>query len=284
MVLESLLSPENAERNPWEVFFLAFVFVTVGVWATDFLGGNCKGMLVNALIAIPAVPVILNLFNYEERSIEEGERFLGSRTLARHLPVVVTMVLFFVGMIFAFTFWYLALPPQKAASIFGTQIEELKTVSGVFGGYATYATQASFQQAFETIFLHNLGVLALIIAFSVLYGAGAVFVLIWNASIIGVFIGNFAKQFVLHAAPEYSIIAGVSAGFLGLVPHGTFELVSYLLGALGAGILSSAIIRKSYEHKTFSKVTYDIAKLVAWAVVVLAIGAGIEAYNIAGGI
>lgn len=284
MVLESLLSPENAERNPWELIFLAFIFVTVGVWATDFLGGDCKGILVNALVAIPAVPVILSLFNYEEHSVEEGERVFGSRTVARHLPVIVTMALFFVGMIFAFTFWYLALPPEKSASIFGTQIEELKTVSGVFGGYATYASTVNFQQAFETVFMHNLGVLGLILAFSVLYGAGAVFVLIWNASIIGVFIGNFAKQFVLHVAPEYSIIAGVSAGFLGLVPHGTFELISYLLAALAGGILSSAIIRKAYSHHKFSTVAYDIAKLAAWAVVVLAIGAGIEAYNIAGGI
>ena len=207
---------------------------------------------------------------------------LGSRTVARHLPVIVTLAFFFLGTILAFTFWYLAMPPEKAATLFNVQIEELKNIGGAFSGYAVFASKATFETAFQTVFMHNLGVLGLILGFSVLYGAGAILILIWNASVISVFVGNFAKQFVFHAAPEYSVLAGVSAGILGLMPHGTFELVAYLVTALAGGILSSAIIRKAYSHNKFGIVVYDIVKLVAFAILLLAIGAGIEAMNIAG--
>ncbi|MEW5955100.1 MAG: stage II sporulation protein M [Candidatus Micrarchaeota archaeon] len=283
MVLESLFSPQGAEHNPLALAILGFVFVSIGVFATDYLLPNAPSLLLAALVALPVVPLVLKLFDYEEYEVEEGERRWGSRTVARHFPVVLTLASLFVGMIAGFCFWYLALPPDKSTTLFEAQNNELEGIGGLFSGYAVFPQQQlDFTSVFETIFLHNLGVLALIIAFSVVYGAGAVLVLIWNASVIGVFIGNFAKEFIFHQAPAYSVLAGAGAGFLGLLPHGSVELVAYLLAALAGGILSSAIIRRERTERHWSRVAYDILKLAAWAILFLALGAAIEASSIVG--
>ena len=44
------------------------------------------------------------------------------------------------------------------------------------------------------IFINNMGVLFLCIIFSFLYGAGAIFILTWNASVIAAAIGSFIVE------------------------------------------------------------------------------------------
>ncbi|MBI5228556.1 stage II sporulation protein M [Candidatus Micrarchaeota archaeon] len=274
MVLESILSPESAERNPLKIALLSVIFVSVGIFSSIFIGYP-NGFLLVALVAVPSVPLILNLFNYEEEGIEEGSVW-GSRIAARHLPIVVVLIAYFGGLLIGFGFWYIILPDETGNSLFAVQINELKNIGGSFGSVGGYAVKMDSVSAFELIFMHNLEVLAFILLFSILYGSGAVFVLIWNASVVSVFIVNMGKQFVLHEAPQFSLISGLSYGILGLIPHGTFELLAYLVGALAGGILSSAIVRKAYLRGEFATVMRDIAKLAAWAIIFLAIGAVIE--------
>jgi uncharacterized membrane protein SpoIIM required for sporulation len=133
-----------------------------------------------------------------------------------------------------------------------------------------------FNNTFAFIFFQNLKVLILVILGSLIYGAGSVFILIWNASIIGVFLGNVARKFVLHEAPQFSLIPGLSYGILGLIPHGTFELVAYLIGALAGGILSYAITRRVYGTVEFRPILRDVVNLVGAAVFLVFLGALIE--------
>lgn len=277
MVLETLLPPEHARRHPWEILVLAAAFATVGVLTTLYLSRGSPdnlGLLLITVVALPSIPWILRLFEYDETGLETRHLY-GHATLARHWPIIVILAMYFVGLLAGFLFWYLALPVDQSAKLFASQISELSAISGGLVG-AGYAVKVSSLQAFETIFLHNLEVLGLILVFSILYGAGAMFVLIWNASVISVFLGDLARKFVLQQPGEYAILTGLTTGFLGLLPHGSFELLSYTTGAVAGGILSAALARKAHHIESFPLVVHDIAKLAAWAVVFLAIGAAIE--------
>ncbi len=288
MVLESMVSPLKAERNPPAIMLLGFTFVTLAVWmATTVLEIEPKSMMLLVFVVIPSVPFILKLFQSDEEVLER-ERVLGSRTLAKHFSVILVLVSFFLGMIIGFTFWYLYLPPEVGKSVFSLQLDELssiktvglklsaKVLDAVVTKVTGNAVSASFAPTFEYIFLHNLWVLFLIVAFSIIYGAGSVFVLVWNASVIGVFLGNFAKQYVFHS-DAYTLASGVGVGLLGLIPHGSFELLSYLIGAMAGGILSSAIVRGAFlQSGKYREILVDVGKMMAWAVVLLAMGALIE--------
>ena len=99
---------------------------------------------------------------------------------------------------------------------------------------------------------------------------------------IGVFLGEFSKTYILSAgssaAGALGQATGVGIGLLGILPHGIFELLSYLAAALAGGILSAALIRGDFKTPAFPVIVYDISKLVVWAIVFLAIGAIIETY------
>ncbi|MBU1198027.1 stage II sporulation protein M [Candidatus Micrarchaeota archaeon] len=291
MVIESMVSPLKAEKNPPAIMLLGFTFVTLAVWlATAVLEIEPKSMMMLVFVVIPSIPFILKLFESDEMALEEG-RVLGSRTLAKHFSVILVLIAYFLGMTIGFTFWYVYLPEELAHDVFSIQIEELKGIkaiganlSGAFLFTLTGLTQSAetgaatsekFAPTFEIIFLHNLWVLFLIIAFSVIYGAGSVFILVWNASVVGVFLANFARQFVFHES-TYTLASGVGVGLLGLIPHGSFELLSYLIGAMAGGVLSAAIVRGRFSQGRFWEIMRDVAKMMAWAIVLLALGALVE--------
>jgi len=274
LVLEAWVEPQSALENPLKITVLSFVFVTIAVWATQFFQTGFSGILLVTMVSLPSIPLITSLFALEETETEKEIRILHSRTLTRHVNVLLVLVAYFLGLIIGFTFWYLVLPQGIDKTVFSNQIDELKAIRGNFYGYAV---KYEFVTSFETVFLRNLQVLAIILAASILYGAGCVFILVWNASIIGVFLGTLAKTYVLPgAAAEAAAAIGLGTGVLGIIPHGSFEMLAYLTGALAGGIFSSAIIRKAYNNPEFIVILYDVAKLVSWAIVLLAIGAFIE--------
>jgi len=278
MVLESIVSPKDARKNSWKITLLAFVFVSIGILSADYLGIQ-KSIVAITLASIPAFPFVWRLFDFEEEETEKTI-VLGSRTIARHLPVIIVLSMLFIGLIAGFVFWYFALPADKTAEIFSVQLNELKTI-GVTSGKAIFnVNDGRFLETFEMLFFHNFGVLLIILLFSLLYSSGAVFVFVWNASIIGTFIASYAKA--AESGTFISLIGGIGASALGLFPHGSFELLAYLIAALAGGILSSAITREVHKSSTFMLVIHDSIKLTAIAVICLAIGAFIEAGAIVG--
>lgn len=288
MVVESIIGPRTAERNPSEIIVLAFIFVSLAIGVVDYLKIEPPGLMLIMFTLIPSIPFILNLFKLEEEELEH-ETLLGSRTIRKHFPVIMVLLAFFIGLIIGFTFWFLFLEqtdPAKADKFFAPQIEEISRIqslgskfSGKFveiGASPATGGTASGWNAAVYIFLMNTRVLALVILGSLIYGAGSVFILVWNAAIIGVFIGNVAKKFVFHEAPQFSLIPGLSYGILGLIPHGTFEALAYLTGALAGGILSSALTRKIWGTPEFKPIFIDVLKLVFGSLLLLFVGALIE--------
>ncbi|MFH1247245.1 MAG: hypothetical protein V1644_02590, partial [Candidatus Micrarchaeota archaeon] len=212
MVLEAIITPKTARKQPWLIAILAFVFVTIGILAADFLGIE-KSIIAITLIAIPAVPFIWKLFDFEEEETEQNI-VLGSRTIARHLPVILVLSMFFIGLVAGFVFWFFALPTEKTNQIFEVQLNELKNI-GAISGKAVFAIgDEKFTETFEMLFFHNLGVLLIILLFSLLYGAGAILVFVWNASIIATFIATYANRVAAGAA--MSILGGIGTSALSL--------------------------------------------------------------------
>ena len=128
--------------------------------------------------------------------------------------------------------------------------------------------------------------LAIILSF--VYGAGAIFLIAWNASIIGVVIG---KDILLIAATitGFGSLNFAAAYFPALVyglrflPHGLPEVVGYFVGAVAGGIISVAITKKKYATHEFANISKDALIMAGIAVLLLFIAAVIEAAIIVGG-
>ncbi len=285
MVLESLIKTEKLEEKPYTILFGTVLYVIAGSIATillsKFFGGEALSILFVVLVAFPALPQILSLFFLAEME-KEKDAVLGSTTIGRNYTLISILVLFFFGLILSFTAAYLVMPQEQATKIYTLQIKEAQAVSNTFTGQFTYQQVNSFQFVFEEIFFHNLWVLFAMFALSTVYGAGAVLTLTWNASVIGLFLANAGLSLLAKNAGNTGVLTGIASSFLGLLPHGIFEIIGYSCGVLAGGLISVTIVRKAYDKPVFFDLTKDIAKIAAFSIVFIAIGAIVESYGITG--
>jgi len=279
MVLEAIIDPDRASASPWAVAILSFVFVTVAVFSAGYLIKDSTSMLVVALVAIPSVTLLTSIFDKETNYDYNNKK----GTLTRYLPIVMVLCAYFVGVMAAFTFYFLFLPDSETSVLFAQQSAELGKISSAVSGHAVQtAYYGDLAGAFEFLFNNNLKVFLILLVGSLLYGAGTVFIIDWNASILGVFVGSLASELVHNNPAQYTIWSGLGSGILGLLPHGTFELLSYLCIAIAGGILSESLLHQKYRNPEFLVIIYDVTKLASWGLLFLAAGAFIEGTALAG--
>ncbi len=293
-MLESMLEPDKAEKRPWETFWLGFLFTIAAGLMTLQIGGARGGFLLVAFISMGAAPFFIRVFDFEEK--KQGKNFIS-----RHNEVIKIYAFFFLSVIFASSLLYVFLPQNTTKSLFSDQLDDLCTrgiisdpgcssvairgqALGQFSGGGNGASNAvSPQFTFINILFNNLEVLALAFIFSFVLGAGAVFLIAWNATIIGTLVGKIAENPTAFGAiqiAEGNIITNYAVALpwtlLRLLPHGIFEFGGYFFGAVAGGILSVAIVREQILSGEFKRVLMDSFIYMAISVALIAIGALIE--------
>ena len=101
-----------------------------------------------------------------------------------------------------------------------------------------------------------------------IFGAGAIFILAWNASVISAAIGIFSK----------SDLTNLPLGLVRYMVHGIPEIGAYFAGALAGGIISIAVIKHDINSEKFWIILQDSLNLVILSVVVLFLAALMEVF------
>ncbi|MBN1940982.1 MAG: stage II sporulation protein M [Candidatus Diapherotrites archaeon] len=289
MVLEALLTPKNIQRHPIFMLFLAIIVSSASAWIAYNWFPSSASILTIAFITIALMPVVHSLIRAEETREARKPGFAAS-FIARHFSIIEVYGWFFIGLIISYAFWYAAMPLDARQSVF---LEQEKTVQGIsdlrndLSGMFAGQVQCGADTVcwFDVIFANNMGVMASTILLSFVFGAGAIFLIGWNASVLGLVIGKD----VLNIAPSYEhlgILGGALAFFhgifngIGLIPHGVFEASAYFIAAVAGGIISVAITKRYYYKHELSTIAKDAALLIAIAATLIFAGAVIEAHVI----
>lgn len=103
---------------------------------------------------------------------------------------------------------------------------------------------------------------------SLIFGAGAIFVLAWNASVIAAAIGIFTSY----------RISEIPLGIARYMIHGFPEIAAYFITALAGGIFGVGVIRNGIKSKRFLHVVENVVILLFIAIVIILIAALIEVY------
>ena len=276
-------------RNPVVMLFLAIVVSSVGMWIAYFTFPESASVLAIANIAIALVPIMHRLFVVEEVSeiMKPGGAF---GFLTRHGCALKIYTWFFIGLVISYAFWYVAMPMDVQASVFSQQDLELDKISDLknqLTGNAHMpitACAGDFWCWFQLVMYNNASVLLWAILFSFIYGAGAIFLISWNASIIGVVVGRDILGLVAsyaHMGVGWDLGAAYMHGLfnaLGFLPHGLPEALGSFIGAFAGAIISVAISKRQYRSKEFETIAKDAFILVLIALLCIFIGALIEAY------
>ncbi|MBI2529956.1 MAG: stage II sporulation protein M [Candidatus Diapherotrites archaeon] len=295
MVFESILGEAQIRRHPLYILFLSIAFSSISIWVSYFTFPESSSILSLAFVTIGMMPVMFSLFTVEEEE-EAAHPGKAATFIERHFDIIAIYSWFLIGLIFSYSMWYVVLPQKEASFCLGEGIcmampakekvfrEQENTFSafqsirqGIATGKATDAIGgggANFVDVFLLIFTNNASVFGLAVLFSFIFGAGAIFLLAWNGSFIGVVVG---KEML-----RSDVLSGMLI-VVGLLPHGIPEFIAYFIGAIAGGIISAAISKKSYHKFEFEIIAKDVLVLIALAYAILLLGALIEAWIIVAG-
>ena len=267
MVLEDLIYPNKAERKPWELFFLGFLYASIGAVLALWIFRSQASMIMVLLTTVACIPLLYKTFKYEE---EKDTRISDERTLLKeHWKALLFLTYLFFGFIISYSLFFIFLPQTTTESLFNVQIATINQINAKITG-----NQISESVLFK-IFFNNFKVLLFTILFAFFYGAGTIFILTWNASVIGVAIGDFARQ-KISVFSEYFIMLPLAIGRY--MTHGFFEILAYFIGGLAGGIISVAIINHDARSEKFRIILKDSFDLILIAIAVLIIAAFIEVF------
>jgi uncharacterized membrane protein SpoIIM required for sporulation len=268
MVLESIISPERAEKEPWELFFVGALYSSIAIFLSLFIFGEKEISLVMVFLTVLAATILMyQTLKFEEK---KDESLLPEKTLLReHSKALLFFTFLFMGLVVSFALWYVFLPDGLANNVYSTQISAINAVNNIQG-------QAVGTGTISRILANNLKVLFFSLFFSFFYGMGAIFILTWNASVVGAATGMFISNALAAATGSHFTI--ITLGLTRYLIHGIPEVGAYFVGGLAGGIISVAIIQKTTSWTQFRKVLGDAGWLVLVAVVMLILSALLEVY------
>lgn len=282
MVLESILNPVKAEKKPYLLIFLGLILTILGAIIGNRFFPEYASIVLVAFVAIGATPIMYRIIKYEE---EKDLQDLPERILLEeHWKALKAFMYLFLGIVLATTIIYIVLPLGTEIQLFKSQHDTFIEISGATGKVTLSSTANTDVARFTNIFFNNMTVLLIAIVFSFIYGAGAIFVLTWNATVIGVAIGYFIR----HNMSLYAEHVGLNkiANYLGVITigltqyliHGFFEILGFFVGALAGGIISVAVIRHDFNTAKFEHILLDAADLLLIAIVLIFFAAILEVW------
>ena len=279
-MLESLINPKRAEKGPWKMFFIGILYASLSIllvslfFANDPVLSKFSGLIVVTFCVMFSLPFMFYIIKQEEKQDEVIE---GIRCVWRvHKDAIYALMWLFLGFVVAFSFWNIALGD---ANLMNAQIETycmINSPGDIDGCVQEYAqgnvispTGAVTKGArLMSIIENNIYVMIFTLIFSLIFGAGAIFILAWNATVIASAIGIFTNYQVSQ----------IPLGIARYMVHGIPEIAAYFITALAGGILGVGIARNGIKHKKFYHVLENVIILLFISILILLIAGLMEVY------
>ena len=184
--------------------------------------------------------------------------------LERHGETITLFTLFFVANLLVVFVIAIYSEQEFLSMAFRQQLDDISRIANL-----DLSGSIVFSQSLSTIIENNLKVMAFSFILSFLYGTGALFILSWNASILGLYMANFVRAGLFNELFNST---------LGILPHAPIEILAYFLAGIAGGILSVGAIREKIMSKEFMLVFRDSLLLMAFAVLSVILGGYLEVY------
>jgi uncharacterized membrane protein SpoIIM required for sporulation len=285
MVLENIISPAWAENKPSMMILVGAIYTTLAIFLSFYIFEAYSSIFMVFLTTIAMLPLVYKIMKTEEQKdlTDMEEKIL----LKEHSRALKALMYLFIGATLAFALWYMVLSPHMIGILFHSQSSTISQINArVTDNINTSEITGNMTsaEAFTKIFFNNFKVMLFCILFSFIYGAGALFILIWNASIVGTAIGSFARTSIdtlissSCGANTGTTFCAISSGILRYTIHGVPEILAYYIAALAGGIISIAVINQEFNSRKFEHILLDSADLLMVAIAVLFIAALLEVF------
>ena len=276
-MLESMFNPARLEKGSWKMFFIGILYASLSLFlvkwffAKDAILSQYSGMIVVTFCVMFTIPFMYFIIREEEAEDEEVFGLLSVWKI--HKDAIYSFLWLFLGFIVAFAFWYIII---QDSNLFNAQLETYCRINSP-GSIENCVAQYDFSKStgavtketrFFSIIENNVYVMIFTLIFSLIFGAGVIFILAWNASVISAAISIFSGN----------KITDIPLGLARYMIHGFPEIAAYFITALAGGIFGVGVIRNGFSDKKFLHVVENTVILLFIALIVLVLAALIEVY------
>ncbi len=272
-----MFNPRRLEKGPWKMIFVGILYASLSIllvkwfFSSDAVLSRYSGIIVVTFCVMLTIPFMYFIIREDESEDEEEFGMLSVWEI--HKDAIYSFLWLFLGFIIAFAFWYIVL---QDSNLFNAQVETYcminspGSVSSCINRYNFSNPTGAATQGFRflSIMQNNIYVMIFTLIFSLIFGAGAIFVLAWNASVISAAISIFAGNKVSQ----------IPLGILRYMIHGFPEIAAYFITALAGGIFGIGIIRNGVNSKKFVHVIENTVILLFISLIILVFAAVIEVY------
>lgn len=281
MVVESILKLE-VERKPEEMLIFGFIISSLAILLSLWVFPAYASFAMVTFSVMAVLPFIVKVMKFEKEKQQKTRGF----KLRVHRDVIVFFIFLFLGMLLAFVLWFLLLPSGISNKLFFLQINTITDINSPTGNVVLNLENASGTgtsgmvvtgevpssmpsgavtresptgavlstgEAFKRITMNNFRILALCILFSFIFGCGAIFILTWNASVLGVAMGNAIKLGVANGGGSAAYFGAISFSLIRYLLHGIPEITGYFFGGIAGAVISASILDYSRGMKKFSE-------------------------------
>src|SRR3989344_249635 len=270
MVLESI-KIRWIEHRPYIAFVFGLFYTIVGYIAAAIFFKDYISIAMLFLSTLLVVPSLMKLLEIEEKR----ESIYGLRNFFReHKDIVEAYIFLFIGVFIGYLLLGFFISGEHYASVFEVQRNFLIDQEGLSAELIGSFMNAPFEPSMSDVLClitNNLMVSIILFVLSFLYGAGAIFLILFNASIFASFI-TFVIQYLADKTSEAFAIIGVFS--IHMLP----EVAGFLLAAIAGGVVSKAVLREKIGGKGFSYVIGDATALLFLSCLLIIIAAFIEVY------
>jgi len=280
-MLEILFNPRHENKKPWKMVLIGILYGLLSIvlvkvfFSSDAVLSKYSGILVVTFCVLFSLPFMYYLIKDEEQEEEEKEvgGLLGVWRI--HSDAIYAFLWLFLGFLIAFSAANAVLQDSR---LLNAQVEVFCMINSP-GNIEDCAAKYSFENLnlagaatkplrFVSILENNVSVMIFTLVFSFFFGAGAIFILAWNATVIASAIGIFSGY----------KLSSIPMGLLRYMIHGFPEIAAYFITALAGGIFGVGIIRNGIANRKFLRIVENVVILLFIAILILIFAVIIEVY------
>ncbi len=281
MVLEFLLGFE--QRKPLHLFATGAFFSTISVFISASLFAHAPSMVVVTFMTLPLVYIWTSILG--KRSRHEAGPDTFAHLWSDNISIAEDFLMLFLGMTVGISVWFSVLPQDMLANMFSEQLWNLNSigmttgfVSGPPTGYAASNVGSVIRpDVFMVIAMNNIKLVMLSALLSFVFAAGALFILAWNASVVGVAVGTLINKLrIAGAVAPVALGQGLGMGILFYILHLVPEVVAYFYASVAGAFISTALLRYKPLSKHSNRLLAISGGLLAISLGLILLGALIE--------
>jgi len=264
-MLENLLRISSIERRHFFAFILSFVYTLIGAFTAFFLFKDFMSIAMLFFATLLLLPTLMSYLSKEEKI----ERQAGLKHFFRnHKDIFETYFFVFLGCFIGFML--IGIFAYSVHYDFNSYQFNFLSERGVTPDGVSVVPESNLEGVLNIV-VRNVTVDIIAFILSVAYGAGAIFLIVYNASIFASFIVliiKYLSESVSHAAAIFATM------LIHIVP----EISGFLLAAIAGGVISKALTREKFGSDSFKNVVRDGAVMFLISILLIIFAAFLEIY------